>query len=319
MSADLIEALRHAQHAGSVAFELRDPEDAIRPARRRVRRHKAVVGGATAVGAVAVVGAAAWGVGQLPYAGTTMADEPPMGGGPADAPDATAGGPDAEDVAVAERMTLDALLAQAVAREQGDPDDGRTAVLECKPEDDPVIGHDPSVPGRAYSLVECGTLWASPDAHLTMGDDTAVSLDVVEGTVTIRYTITNDGTLAIPYREAVYGVLETDSDLRTDDSGYMSGLTLSETSAWADATTRVAVLTSDVESAVLGPGESITGTLVWSGDAADGTALGRILGGGADFSFTLGVRVQDQDPTVIRPVIIEVSTGFEYGLEREPS
>lgn len=329
MSDDLIETLRRAQHAGSVAFELRDPADAIRPARRRVRRHKAVVGGATALSAVAVVGAAGWGIAQAPFGGSSgvAADEPAAGG----APTATdhSEEPVASDAptpgsAAGKPLLVGDVIAAAEPRRQGDISDGRTPLLACDPADDPGPGHDYNVPGRSIALVSCDTLWSDGDVRLTVASDSTVGMDVVEGTVTARFTLVNDGTEAILYREAIYGVLETDAQDLTDDSGHLNGLALAERSAWEDDATRVAVLTSERDEAVLEPGERVTGTIVWRDQVGEGTALSRILGGEADFTVTFGVWVVsgDQGPVanvVDVPLIIEASDGLTYGLEREPS
>lgn len=307
MSMDLQQALRHAQESGQASFDLRDVEEVIAPATRRVKRHKAVTHAASAVGATAIVVGGLWGVGELearPMADADLA----AGGAQPDGPIIATMQPDS-GVRLTEAVALPSILQlvdDATPRAKGEPSTGRSAALKCPRNQDPLATHDYSVPGTSYAYVDCLPIWIDGDVQLTIDDSTVVTFDQADQSVRVDYVLVNSGITPVEIYTDPYGTIQTDPNSLDSTSFHGDGVAVSSTTMWNGEDSVVAQLTSNHESQVLLSGATMSGTLEWRASEIGGpNEINRILDGATTFFFTINPRLVHSDPAAA-VLILEV-------------
>lgn len=307
MSMDLQHALRHAHESGQASFDLRDANEVIAPAMRRVRRQKTITHAASAVGATVIVVGGLWGVGELES--RPMADLDAAAGGSEPAGPIIATMQPDSGVRLTEAVALPSILTlvdDSTPRTLGEASTGRSAALKCPRNQDPLATHDYSVPGTSYAFVDCVPIWIDGDVQLTLDDSTVVTFDQAAQSVRVDYVLVNSGSTPVEVYTDPYGTIQTDPNSHDSTSFHGDGVAVSSTTMWNGEDSVVAQLTSNHESQVLLSGAAMAGTLEWRASEIGGpNEINRILDGATTFFFTINPRLVHSDPAAA-VLILEV-------------
>jgi len=306
MTTDLHESLAQAASEGRAHFETTEVDPVIGAAARRVRTHRATVSAVSVVGALALVSGVMWGVDVFSANSTVGVD-------PAGSVTPTAAAGDADG---AEPWTINDLLSLARPRAKGDQDAYSTTGMVCSHDeatDDPRVAYadDPTAP-HAKTVEDCKSVWFKASAAYL----TPVRAYVASGTsdgaaqLTYSYTLRNDTAWALALdTDSVFIWFETDPDADSGSISAYSNALVGET-MWAGAGTVTALLDSSVESQVIEPGDSWSGSMTLRGDATD-DRLYKILTGSDSYRITLWGRVHEDSPSGSRSLLVQLGDAFE--------
>ena len=306
MSTELHESLTAAANTGRASFELRDADEVIQPAARRIRRQRAAIVTTGAVGLFALAGGLVWSAQTF---GTVATMDP-------------AGTPSVQGAPVAAPWSTLQFAAAAQPRKIGDANRSSAAKgMICHhddPQDDPRVAMqrntDPTV-SHITVLESCAPVWYSAGPTSTSNFESFSIDDDHTISAHVRFTNTSSRPLAFDVDSVVMWVETAPNEVSEHTlSAYSSALV--GDSMWETATSNVILLDSRDQVEVIQPGEDFAAAAVVSDYSLSGNVLGDIIASREPYTVSFWARVHEDDPSghstylveLGSPITIDVST-----------
>ena len=288
MSTELHESLAAAANTGRATFELRDADEVIRPATRRVRQQRAAMATAGTVGLFALVGGLVWSAETF---GTAATMDP-------------AGTPSAQEVPIVQ-SPWSALQFAAAAGPRKISDSNRTSAVKgmiCHhddPIDDPRVAmqkNTDATVGLITVLEDCAPVWYSPGPS-TVGTYQGLSVDDLHSlSAHATFRNTSNQPLAIDTDSVVMWVEASPSEVSKDSVSAYSNSVVGD-SMWQSATSNVMLLNSHDEVTVVAPGGDLAVISSASDSTAADTAITRLIASGHPYTVSFWARIHEDDPS----------------------
>ncbi|MCR6712908.1 MAG: hypothetical protein NVV57_09555 [Demequina sp.] len=306
MSTELHESLTAAANTGRASFELRDADEVIQPAARRIRRQRAAIVTTGTVGLFALAGGLVWSAQTF---GTVATMDP-------------AGTPSVQGTAVAAPWSALQFAPAAQPRKIGDAN--RSSAVKgmiChhdEPEDDPRVaiqGNPDTTVSSAIGLESCAPVWYSAGPTSTSNFESFSVDDDHTISAHVRFTNTSSRPLAIDVDSVVMWVETAPNEVSKHSVTAYSSAIVGD-SMWETATSNVMLLNSRDQVEVVEPGEDFAAAAVVSDYALSGSVLGDIIASREPYTVSFWARVHEDDPSghstymveLGSPITVDVST-----------
>ena len=309
MSQQLRDALAQAADAGRAEFAARDAAEVISPATARVRRQRAALGTAGALGVAVLVGGIAWAVGGEGIPGVQAVT-------PAGTAQATVQATLPPDTNPWSTLQLAAV---AQPREVGEKRADSAAGMIChhsEPTDDPRVkvreAHS-DVMTHAVAFTDCTPVWFK-EGPLTSDSDMHATLQANDNTLSVWGTVRNDSANPLEIdHDSIFAWVETNPNTIGVATVSTYAHMVVGSSMWGTSGHTDALLSSTDDTSTIEPGASLDISAIASDGFAGEGPIANLIESGSAYSVTFWARIHEDNPSGDATYLIQLGAAHVFG------